>query len=645
MAGAYSLLCGFFLFVAAAAFLPNVRLWGVNHLAFYPLAVRLAAFILIGASFLPRVGRAVFRRLDAVPQALTTRRRVVLAVVLSLVSLAAFVAFSSATQLLGDGLYTTNNIERGAKVDREVFAEVMKNPYPVYPGTEMLNLGLSRFASKVLHVPPLAAVKVLNACLGALLVFLVVIAYRPSPSHSPATQTAFVALALLAGGIQMFFGYIEAYTPLIFFTGLYGLTACRTLTQGAGLKGPAACALTAFVMHTLGLLLIPSLLFLVLWEKSGRKTTRRLLVQILVLAVAVIAVPWVLVQTTGAKRFVLSHAPAGGSYAVWSIAHLVDIANEMLLVFPAIVVLGGAAIVAAIRVLRSRSAGGDLFTVLGSREFLSSPSFPEFAFAAFLFVPSLLFALFFKPELGMARDWDLFTIAAVGPVALVFAVLGRLQSSGDARKMTEIILPPALVMTAVLTAAWVGINAHPARSVARFESILSYDHTRAEYAYEGLAAYYQDEKDVTGEIRAWEKAIEVSPNPRYLYALGVGYYHVGEKEKAISALERCLRMRPTHDRARQSLAQMLYVMKRYDEVLAVCQEGARISPREGFYPFLMGETYVELGLLADALDAFDACRALNPPPEVAAEIDKLLRSVPPEALEERRVKKEQEKTR
>ncbi|MBP2681449.1 MAG: lipoprotein, partial [Candidatus Krumholzibacteriota bacterium] len=346
-----------------------------------------------------------------------------------------------------------------------------------------------------------------------------------------------------------------------------------------------------------------------------------------------------------ARRFILPAAGQGRSYTAWSLAHLADIGNEMTLIFPGIVVLGGLAIVLAVRELRSRRGEGDVFSILAGKEFLSSSFFPQLVFALFLWIPSSLFLLFFKPELGMARDWDLFAITAIGPFALVFAVLGRAQASEVARRLTGIVLPPVLVMSAVLTAAWIGINADPARSVSRFESILTVDRTRAEYAYESLAAFHQRRKDVAGEIRAWEKAVEFSPNPRYLYTLGLRYYSVGEKEKAVLALERCLRMRPAHDRARRSLAQMLYFMKRDDELIAVCNEGRRVSPEEGLYPFLLGKTYLGMGRFQEALDAFDACRELNPPAQVAAEIDNLLRSVPPQDLEEHRTKKEQGKTR
>ena len=641
--GAYLLLSMFFAFVVVASFLPNARLWGINHLAFYPLSLRLAAFLVMFVFLLPRVSRAAYRWFDTAETVLTGRRRRVLAAAFALVALVLFIAFSSATELLGDGLYTANNIERGVTVDTETFVNVIKNPYPVYPGTEMANLTLSRFAARVLHVPPLESVRILNALLGALLVFIVVIGSLPSGSEERGTRGALVSLVLLSGGIQMFFGYIEAYTPLIFFAGLYLLAAHRTLTRGAGLRGPVAFGLAAMAMHVLGLILIPSLCVLVLWVAFRREASVKFLVRALIVAVATVAIPWVVVQTTDAGRFILPLASAGHSYAVWSAAHLADIANEMLLMFPGIVVLGGVAVMMGVRDLRSRPGGGGLLSILGSKNFLSSAFFPKLMFAAFLFIPSALFVLFFKPELGMARDWDLFTITAVGPCALLLAFWGRLQPGDVARGLAERVVPPVLVMTVILTAAWVGINAHPSRSAARFESILSYDRTSAGYGYEALASLYKENKDAASEIRALEKAVEASPNPRYLFTLGLRYFHVGEKDKAVSALERCLRMRPNHDRARQSLAQMLFFMQRYDDLLKLCRDGARLSPKEGFYPFLMGKVFLETGHVPEALDAFDVCRRLNPPPEVANEIDSLLRSVAPQVLEEHRKKNAKEK--
>jgi tetratricopeptide (TPR) repeat protein len=86
-------------------------------------------------------------------------------------------------------------------------------------------------------------------------------------------------------------------------------------------------------------------------------------------------------------------------------------------------------------------------------------------------------------------------------------------------------------------------------------------------------------------------------------------------------------MKPGYERARQSLIQLLYVSKRYDELLRVCEEGIRLDPNQGFYPFFMGKAYVEKGMVPEALAAFERCRKLGAPPAVLKEMDELEKSM------------------
>jgi len=639
---AYSSLALFALLVVAASFLPDKRVWGVNHLAFYPWPLRVAALAVMALAFLPRAVGVVSRFFDRLASALSGCRRLLRALVVSIAALVLFIVFASATELLGDGLYTANNIERAAKVDREVFVKVLKNPDPIYPGTEMLNLALSRTALSTLGVPPLRSVRVMNALLGAILVFVITVGARRSGSTTPRNDVSLVTLVFLSGGIQIFFGYIEAYAPLLFFTGLYVWAAHRTLARGARLWGPVICAAAATAMHLLALLLLPSLVLLVLWVSLGRRLSNRFLAWAGILGAATVALPFLAVDVLGLERFFLPLM--GDTYAVLSLPHLADVANEMFLLFPGVVVLGVVTAMVLVETFgptRSGEGGGilDALSRVDSKKPLLPP---RLFFASLLAIPSMLFLFFFKPELGVARDWDLFAITGVGPLMIVAAVLGSVDAESSAGRMTKRFVPPVLVMTAVLTAAWVGINADPRRAAARFESILSYDTARAGYAYESLAALYKDRGDMTGEIRALEKAVDASPNPRYLFTLGLRYYHIGEKDKAVATLDRCLRMRPKHERARQSLVQMLFFMERYEELVRVCAEGSRIDPKLGDYPFFMGKAFAELGRVAEAREAFESCRALDPPPEVAREIDEILRSLDeePDRPEERDANRE-----
>jgi hypothetical protein len=617
----------FLLLAAAASFLSETRLWGVNHLAFYPVWVRVAALAAIVLAFLPRAARAADSIFDSFATALAGRRRFLAAIVTAAAALVLFIVFASATELLGDGLYTSNNIERASKVDRDVFVKVLKDPDPIYPGTEMLNLTVSRFALAKLGIPPLRTVRVMNALLGAILVFVVVAGARPPKSAPRGIGGQLTALMFLSGGIQIFFGYIEAYAPLMMFAGLYVWAAHRTLTRGASLWGPAVFAAAAAWMHLLGLLLVPSLVLLVFWVSFGRKFSSRFFHSSWILAAATAAGPFLVVDVAGLQRFFLPLT--GGAYAALSIPHLADLVNQAFLLFPGLIVLG----IAAAMVLTDtfgpalREKAGGVFEAFARVETENPLRTPRLFFAALLAIPFVLFLFFFKPELGVARDWDLFAITVVGPLVLVTTVLGIADAHTPAGRAVKRLLPPVLAMTAVLTAAWIGVNADPRRAAARFESILSYDTARAGYAYESLASLYKDSGDKTAEIRALEKAVEASPNPRYLFTLGLRYFHVGEREKAVATLDRCLRMRPKHDRARQSLVQMLYTMERYNEMLRVCEEGMRLDAEQGYYPFFMGKAYARTGRAAEARAALEKCRALDPPPEVVREIDEILRSL------------------
>jgi hypothetical protein len=626
-AAAYGALGAFALLIAVASFLPNARLWGVNHLAFYPVWIRVAALALIALAFLPHTGRAVEILFDRFALIAAGRRRLLAAFAAAAAAFVLFIVFASATELLGDGLYTANNIERASKVDRDVFLKVLKDPDPIYPGTEMLNLTAGRLSLAWFGIPPLAAVRVLNALLGAILIFVIAAgAHRPG-SAPGRIDGPLVALMFLSGGIQIFFGYIEAYAPLVFFAGLYVWAARRTLLGGASLAAPVIFAALAAWMHLLGLLLVPSLVFLVLWVSLGRHFSSRIYHASWILAAATVAVPFLAVDVFQLERFFLPLT--GDAYAVLSLPHLADVLNEVILLFPCIVVLGIAAVMVLFETfgpaLRAKEGAViDAFARVNSERPLLPP---WLFFAALLAIPSRLFLFFFKPELGVARDWDLFAVTGIGPLVFVTAILQCAEARSSAGRAVKRLLPPVMVVSAVLTAAWIGINADARRAAARFESILSYDTARAGYAYESLASLYKDRGDKAEEIRALERAVEASPNPRYLFTLGLRYFHAGERAKAVAALDRCLRMRPNHDKARQALVQMLYAMEKFDDMLRVCEEGIRLDAKQGYYPFFRGKAYARMGRAAEARAALEACRALDPPPEIVREIDEILRSL------------------
>ena len=81
-----------FVLVAVAAFFPGLRLWGVNHLNYYPLPVRIAAVALLALMFVPAVNRPLYRAMLNVSRNIRTGG-VNVDMVLAIVAVASVVLF------------------------------------------------------------------------------------------------------------------------------------------------------------------------------------------------------------------------------------------------------------------------------------------------------------------------------------------------------------------------------------------------------------------------------------------------------------------------------------------------------------------------------------------------------------------------
>jgi tetratricopeptide (TPR) repeat protein len=250
------------------------------------------------------------------------------------------------------------------------------------------------------------------------------------------------------------------------------------------------------------------------------------------------------------------------------------------------------------------------------------------AFTALVATPLLMFLVAFRSDLGVARDWDLLVPCGLAGLALLRPGLARVPAGVITDRHTASLV----ILCATMTCAWIGINASGERSVARYRAILSYDNAQfldPGYAYELLASYHRDREDVRGEIDALEHAVGVSDNPRYRLTLGMRYYSVGDKERAIEMVERSLRSTPNDGRTRQTLVQMLYFAGRMEELERVCDEGIRLEPSQPLYYFLKGKALAAAGRNQEALDVLRRARELNPTGRMASDIDEMIRSLRP----------------
>ncbi|HEU4365053.1 MAG TPA: hypothetical protein VFT13_06260, partial [Candidatus Krumholzibacteria bacterium] len=258
--------------VAGSAFLPDVRLWGINHLAFLPIPTRVGLIALIALAFFPPIARGLYRAaIAALERAAAARRQPGAMVTLAAIAVAStvmFYGFRSATNLLGDGQLILQSFEAAEEGHDQVImrsAGAIVAEEAIAPGATLLYYGAIQ-TLKPFKRTTVESMRLLNCALGGLFVFVVLLA---SASRAPGRETRLwlVILGFFSSSIMLFFGYIENYTAPLFFLLLYVIAAFRGLHRMGSpwlAAIPLACAIYA---HIQCVLFVPSFVYLILWTK------------------------------------------------------------------------------------------------------------------------------------------------------------------------------------------------------------------------------------------------------------------------------------------------------------------------------------------------------------------------------------------
>jgi hypothetical protein len=386
--------------------------------------------------------------------------------------------------------------------------------------------------------------------------------------------------------------------------------------------------LVSFYTHIQSFLFAPSLAFVIMWRalKKHRDGVERYVAPVLVLLTAAGTVLAGMYTRLG--RFYLPLRADEESYGLLSPTHLVDVLNELLMLMPVLPFFLVMAWVGRSADRKTKGGAGKKRTsdqkqaktrqAEAATAWFTLPS--EWRFVWLILVPCLIYLLLFKPEIGMARDWDLFAMTNLGLIPLAILILNRFlrgpKIRGDAQVAAFAV--PALVITVVLGMAWIGINASSAHTKTRFERILEYDRTHASYAYENLAIFYYGENNLPKATEMMEIASDISHNPRQYVRLAMYYDEAGRLEDAAQLMRDVLKTRPEYDKARFLLVTLLEKSKKHAELADVAREGTRYYPEEAIYWFYLGEMSIMLGNIEEGLSAFRTCLTLNPPDVAAA---------------------------
>ncbi|MEW5993431.1 MAG: hypothetical protein AB1744_03450 [Candidatus Zixiibacteriota bacterium] len=388
-------------FFLLASFFPEYRVWGVNWWAYYPLHVKLGLF-LVGA-VVPWIILWMSRLRGVETEESTPLKQpvalyyLIVGCLIVLFGLA-FYFSRTRTHFLGDG-YTVLSL--------------LAQKHPLLKTREIGEALVHVWVKSLVgggEAAALASFRILS--IGAGLVFLTIVALVGARLFDRLGKRLLFLIGLASGGYMLlFFGYVENYS--LFACAVAAYTLVGVLVALGRVNRwiiVIPLGLTIF-LHVLGATLIPSAFYLLVSKtrigvRLARQSqgTKILLGTIGVLIVAAIFAYYYTSDYFFRFAFLplLENRFTVEGYTLFSLKHLADFANLILLLFPGSIVF---------------------LIAVSHRPVRSLLRQCELRFLLILLVSSWGATFVLDPKLGMPRDWDLFAFSGVPLTVISLALM------------------------------------------------------------------------------------------------------------------------------------------------------------------------------------------------------------------------------
>lgn len=366
-------------------------------------------------------------------------------------------------------------------------------------------------------------------------------------------QAVVFGLLVTAGFTRLFYGYVETYPLLALVSFLYLVLGVR-VARGKGsplVLGAAVCA--AFLVHSSAVILLPSFYYAVFRREASGRNAERWAAAVLPVAVLAAGQIYLGARGTGlldvfggyASRFF----PLDGGltprlqYTLLDPGHFRDFFEAQMLLGPF------SALFALVLLL----FGGEKLLGKDGRFLLVAA------------IPWWILSFLLSPELGPARQWDLFAASAIPWVMIAALVLARLPRphSGSLRLAAGLVVGLAVFHSF----AWIGIGTSGERTLPWFVGLHGPGSSAAPFArsqaFDDLGAFYMSKGILDNADTAFKEAVTADTTNTYAAGhLASLYLSTGRVPEAAAILTWASRKTPNREtlqydlgRARQSLGQ------------------------------------------------------------------------------------------
>ncbi len=399
------------------------------------------------------------------------------------------------------------------------------------------------------------------------------------------------AMLLSSGAILLFFGYAENYPILWPFALGFIYTGVRYLNGKGSLLLPALLTIAAAALHLQALFFLaawPVLLFarnpLAAWYRR-----HRLLAWVSLGAGLCIAGTLFVLRCQQSLAFrlhflpLLVGRPAAPDIAVFSPTHLLDMANELTLVIPLWPVLVGLARGNWRGVLKDSKG---LFLLL-------------FSLGGFLFLAGV------DPKLGMARDWDLFALTALGPLAL----LSYLAVSTRPDSRTPWL--GLIVMACILTIPFVAANAGNKTSLDYFGWMMQCDRDHSKSGLVQLMKFYTHRGQTALAENLNRIMLQRFPETAMLQQAH-GLLAAGKLDESMAQLERFAQRDPYSAEIWYLRGLIHLQQNKYDQAIADMKQVVELSPYDYVAYLNLANAYMMTKQPILMMECLNKARKLGP---------------------------------
>jgi tetratricopeptide (TPR) repeat protein len=553
-------------------------LWGIHFLYFFPRWLAWAMTIVTLILFIPAVNRSILRFLGPlfeVPgRILGKLNKYLLFVFAGLASIPIFWALRTKLFLLGDGYFklealSTLHITRTEPLDGILHHQLYKLLISTFPQAD---------PSLVYTVPSVI-------CGGIFLFMLLVISDLLGKTNFH--KVLIFSTLITLGSIELFFGYVEAYTTLLTGLTLFLLLSLLCIRGRTNLLFIFLVLMVSTAIHVSGIVLLPAFLYLALWKWSRQRrkfpdlsTALSLLGCALIVFVAI----WkVFLAPGGGNRFAQFLpivSSTGYGFTMFSWEHLVEFLNQLLLLSPAGIIL----------------FVFFLFYYLKSKSF-NDPAINFLAFSSFF---GLLLIFIYNSRWGNS-DWDLRALPG-----LFFSLFGILLFIRWGERWLRFKVYALLVIAVSFyhVVPWVLLNADAKKSLDRYVLTAVNDKHILSASSGGLWTVGRV-LDKAGLIKEAEDVyrLGMEKNPgRVVYCslLGNNLYAQGRYDEAIGCLEKGLELEPGSQEIRLSLAQNYLKKNELDKALPYLLSLKDDLHDDRLYVVIMAKACMNLNRWADA---------------------------------------------